>query len=52
VPIVQRNFSLVVLGIIVVSVLPVAFEFLQAWQRRRARGGRAPVAVDADGRTP
>ncbi len=36
VPIVKQNFSLVVLGIIAVSVLPVVFEFVQA--RRRAAG--------------
>jgi membrane-associated protein len=34
--IVQENFSLVILGIIVVSVLPAVFEFLREW-RRRAR---------------
>jgi len=35
VPIVQENFSLVALGIVFVSVLPVAYEMLQ---RRRAAG--------------
>ncbi len=29
VPIVKENFSLVMLGIIVVSVLPAAYEFLK-----------------------
>jgi len=35
VPVVQENFSLVALGIVFVSVLPVAYEMLQ---RRRAAG--------------
>jgi membrane-associated protein len=34
-PFVQRNFSFVVLGIIFVSLLPIAFEFLQARSRGR-----------------
>jgi len=34
--VVQENFSLVILGIIVVSMLPAVFEFLREW-RRRAR---------------
>jgi membrane-associated protein len=50
VPIVQRNFSLVVLGIIVVSVVPVVFEFLQA--HRRARRRRLEAAIGADHRAP
>jgi membrane-associated protein len=37
VPIVQENFSLVALGIVFVSVLPVAYEMLQ--RRRRATPG-------------
>ncbi len=32
--IVQENFSLVILGIIVVSMLPAVFEFLREWRRR------------------
>ena len=32
VPIVKQNFSLVMLGIIFVSVLPAAFEFYRAWR--------------------
>jgi membrane-associated protein len=36
--IVQENFSLVILAIIVVSMLPAAFEFWREWRRRaRAR---------------
>jgi membrane-associated protein len=34
VPIVKQNFSLVTIGIVVVSLLPVAFEYVS---RRRAR---------------
>jgi membrane-associated protein len=41
VPIVKNNFSLVALGIVLVSVLPIFFEYL----RRRRR--RAPIATDA-----
>lgn len=40
-PIVQKNFTLVVLGIIAVSVVPVVLEVLAA--RREARGG-GPIA--------
>ncbi len=36
VPIVKQNFSLVTIGIVIVSLLPVAFEYLAS--RRRARG--------------
>jgi hypothetical protein len=35
VPIVKQNFSLVTIGIVVVSLLPVAFEFVA---RRRRLG--------------
>ena len=38
VPIVKDNFSLVALGIVIVSLLPMAFEFLS---HRRARAGRS-----------
>jgi membrane-associated protein len=42
VPVVRRNFSFVVLGIIAVSLLPVAIEFLQALRARaRARSSAA-----------
>jgi membrane-associated protein len=33
-PVVKRNFSLVILGIILVSVLPMAWEAAQAWRAR------------------
>lgn len=37
-PIVQENFSLVILAIIAISLLPVAFEVVQGWrQQRRSR---------------
>ncbi|MBX3389683.1 MAG: DedA family protein [Phycisphaeraceae bacterium] len=35
-PIVKDNFSLVILGIIVVSVLPIAFEFVMAYREKRS----------------
>jgi membrane-associated protein len=44
VPIVKQNFSLVVLGIIAVSLLPVVFEFVQA----RRRGGRRSTVAAPD----
>lgn len=40
-PFIQRNFKMVILAIIVISVLPIAWETRQAWkeaQRERARG--------------
>jgi membrane-associated protein len=36
IPIVKQNFSLVVLGIVFVSVLPIAFELLRATRRKTA----------------
>ncbi len=39
IPVVQNNFSVVILGIIVVSVLPIAVEYLR--ERRRAKLARA-----------
>ena len=41
VPVVKEHFSLVAIGIVVVSVLPVAFELLQARRRRAAAGAAA-----------
>ena len=38
IPIVKKNFSLVVLAIIGISVLPLAWEW---WKARQARGGAA-----------
>lgn len=34
IPVVRRNFTAVIMGIIVISVLPIAFEW---WKRRRVR---------------
>ena len=33
VPVIKENFSLVAIGIVLVSVLPIAIEFLRARQR-------------------
>jgi membrane-associated protein len=46
VPVVQRNFSLVALGIIAVSLIPVAFELVQARARARARSAAAAVGSE------
>jgi membrane-associated protein len=35
IPVIRNNFELVVLGIIAVSVLPMALEFLRHWQAAR-----------------
>lgn len=35
IPVVQKNFKLVILGIIIVSVLPIVWEFFRAWQENR-----------------
>lgn len=37
-PFVQKNFSAVILGIIVVSILPAVFEFWREWRRSRSPG--------------
>ena len=34
VPVIKDNFSLVAIGIVVVSVLPIAFEMLKAWRSK------------------
>lgn len=47
VPIVQRNFSLVALGIIGVSLLPVVYEFWQARQRARRPSGDTADRIGA-----
>ena len=45
IPVVKDNFTLVILGIVVVSILPGVFEFLKA--RKSARAGTAqPSAAD------
>jgi membrane-associated protein len=41
VPIVKRNFSLVILGIIIVSVVPVVFEWYKAVKESREQSDRA-----------
>lgn len=35
-PIVQKNFKLIIVGIIVLSILPIVFEFIQGWRHQRA----------------
>lgn len=40
VPIIQKNMKLVILGIIIVSVLPIVWEFYKAWAEKR-KGGKA-----------
>ena len=40
-PAVQKNMKVVILGIIVVSILPIAWEFFKAWlEKRKAAAGR------------
>ena len=41
IPIIHENFSLVVLGIIAVSVLPVVFELLMVYRSGGPKGGRS-----------
>lgn len=42
-PVVKKNFSLVILGIIIVSVLPMVIEFVLAWRaKQKDLGGGAP----------
>jgi len=36
IPAVKKNFTLVILAIIIVSVLPIVFEFVRAWMAARA----------------
>lgn len=38
IPQVKRNFSLVIIGIIVVSVIPIALELFKGWKAGRATG--------------
>jgi membrane-associated protein len=37
-PFVRENLKLVILGIIIVSVLPIAWEFFKSWQEKRKAG--------------
>lgn len=41
-PFVQRNMKLVILGIIVVSVLPIVWEFAKAWLEKRRQTAPTP----------
>lgn len=43
-PVVQHNFTLVVLGIVAVSVLPVLLEVMAAWREHGQSGGGAASA--------
>lgn len=38
-PFVQKNFKLVILAIIVLSILPIAYEFWRAWREKTASAG-------------
>lgn len=46
IPFVKQHFELVIVGIVIVSVLPMAIEFIRAWRKKPERG-RAEVAVPA-----
>lgn len=46
-PVVQHNFTLVVLGIVAISVLPVAWELYQARREGGGHGGSGDGAVKA-----
>ena len=39
IPVVKENFELVILGIIAVSLIPMAAAAYQSWRDKRARGG-------------
>lgn len=45
-PIVRENFSLVILGIIIVSLLPALYEFLKVRFVRSRRQGELPLSSD------
>jgi membrane-associated protein len=45
---VQRNFEVVIVAIVVISVLPMAVEFLLAWRRRSAAAAPVPVGAAAE----
>jgi membrane-associated protein len=36
-PFVQRNFKLVIIAIILISVIPILVEFIRAWREARRR---------------
>lgn len=52
IPIVHQNFSLVVLGIIVVSVLPVVYEYISMTRTRSTTGAGGRVGLASRGRDP
>jgi membrane-associated protein len=45
--VVQKNFKLVILAIIVISILPAAIEFFRSWMKGR-RSKPAPVPAEVD----
>ena len=49
IPIVQQNFSLVVLGIIAVSVLPMLYEIGMAWKEKAKKMSGRPGIVSRSG---
>ncbi len=44
-PMVQKNFKLVILAIIVISILPGVIEFLRNWRRQKREHGQIPPEV-------
>jgi membrane-associated protein len=48
-PIVQKNFKLIIVGIIVLSVLPIVIEFFQAWRHQRAAARTAAAGPESAG---
>ena len=46
-PIVKKNFTLVILAIIVISVLPVVFEFWKAWREGKRAAAKGVDVVEA-----
>lgn len=51
-PFVQKNFSLVILAIIVISMMPPAFEFVRAWQSARASAAQQEPRPTDDANLP
>jgi len=46
VPVVKENFSLVVIGIVAVSLLPMAIEIVKSWRSSRARRAQGSTGGD------
>jgi len=42
-PYVQHNFSLVIFGVIVISMVPPGIEFVRAWLAGRSETGKTPT---------